>query len=104
VIVFAIPAKPAAGCAKVPVAIVPATSAAPFTNPSGDIDVLQKGQTFVVQDILELNRPPAFVQMLLPEGLRSYVKVPLMVQQNLIGSLNVGSDTPNVFTEEPAEG
>lgn len=69
-------------------------------NAFGDMDILQKGQTLVVQDTLGHSRLPFFVRILLSEGLRSYVKLPLMVQNNLIGSLNVAFAAPNVFTEE----
>ena len=39
-------------------------------------------------------------QALLEEGTRTYVNVPLIVQDRLIGSLNLGASSPKVLTAE----
>jgi signal transduction histidine kinase len=39
-------------------------------------------------------------QMLLAEGLRSFVMAPLIAQGELLGSLNMASDVPSAFTSE----
>ncbi|RME46648.1 MAG: PAS domain S-box protein [Chloroflexi bacterium] len=66
----------------------------------GDIEVLQQGRVHVVEDVLDLSQPPPSVQGLKEEGLRCYIKVPLMVQGELIGSLNLGANVPRAFTQE----
>ncbi|MCI0455090.1 MAG: sigma 54-interacting transcriptional regulator [Candidatus Dadabacteria bacterium] len=42
-------------------------------------------------------------KMLLEEGLRSYIIAPLIIGEKAIGSLNIGSKTPNRFQEADAE-
>lgn len=65
-----------------------------------ELAVLQSGQVYVVPDVQTLTSPPATVRELQAEGLRSYVRVPLIAQGELIGSLNLWSDQVDAFTAE----
>jgi signal transduction histidine kinase/DNA-binding response OmpR family regulator len=68
-----------------------------------DLAVLQSGQVYVVADVRTLTAPPATVRTLQAEGLRSYVRVPLIAQGELIGSLNLWSDQVDAFTAEQVD-
>ena len=58
----------------------------------------------IVADIwLVLSPLSPTVQTLLAEGLRSYVSVPLLYKDELIGSLNLGSSSPGTFSVEQSE-
>ncbi len=63
------------------------------------IEELQKGQVLIVDDILALT-PPPIKQFATTEGIRSTICVPLIAQNELIGSLNLGSDQTNNFGTE----
>jgi signal transduction histidine kinase/DNA-binding response OmpR family regulator len=65
-----------------------------------DLAVLQSGQVYVVGDVWTLPSLPATVRTLQAEGLRSYARVPLIAQGELIGSLNLWSDQADAFTAE----
>jgi signal transduction histidine kinase len=65
-----------------------------------DLAVLQAGQACAVADVRTLAPPPGTVYTLQSEGLRSYVRVPLVAQGELIGSLNLWSDRLGAFTPE----
>ncbi|RMF86006.1 MAG: GAF domain-containing protein [Nitrospinota bacterium] len=62
---------------------------------------LQK--VFVIEDIRALSHPSPIMQALQKEGLRSVLSVPLVVQEQLIGALNLWSDQPDAFSSEQVE-
>ncbi|RMF85522.1 MAG: GAF domain-containing protein, partial [Nitrospinota bacterium] len=64
---------------------------------------LRQGEVKLVPDIQTLASPPLVDQVLLTEGIRSYVTVPLVVQGELIGSLNLGAEESQAFTEEQVD-
>lgn len=64
---------------------------------------LSEGQTHYVKDILALDQIGRTEQILIDEGIRSYVNVPLIVQEMLIGSLNIGASHTNAFTPNTLE-
>ena len=64
---------------------------------------LREGKTHVVEDTLTLANPALVVQKLQAEGMRSYVSVPLMIQNQLIGSLYLGAKSPRAFALETME-
>jgi signal transduction histidine kinase/DNA-binding response OmpR family regulator len=68
-----------------------------------DLAVLQSGQVYVVADVRALTSLPATVRALRAEGLRSYIRVPLMAQGELIGSLNLWSDQVDAFSPEQVD-
>lgn len=68
-------------------------------NPSV-LDQLRQGQARLVEDVEALARPSAFDEILKAEGIRSFINVPIIVQGELIGTLNLGADRPGAFREE----
>jgi signal transduction histidine kinase len=65
-----------------------------------DLAVLQAGQAYAVADVRTLEPPPGTVHTLQGEGLQSYVRVPMVAQGEVIGSLNLWSDRLGAFTAE----
>lgn len=61
---------------------------------------LRDGEAHMVADTLSLSEPPAVIQKLRTEGIRSYISVPLTAEGRLIGSLYLGADRPDAFTRE----
>ncbi len=66
----------------------------------GMADELRQGEAQVVDDVRIFPRLPKAIETLGKEGLRSYIKVPLLAQGELIGALNLGSDRPGAFADE----
>jgi signal transduction histidine kinase len=62
-----------------------------------DIAVLRTGVERVVHDVDELPALSRAMRTLRAKGLRSYARIPLMAEGELIGSLNMGSDRPAGF-------
>ena len=58
------------------------------------VDVLAKGDIYHVEDLAQLDIPSSILQILLSEGIRGHVQVPILAQGQLIGSLTVGCDQP----------
>ena len=69
----------------------------------GDIEALQGGQPVVVDDIRSLLTPSPWAQTLVENGIHSYIKIPLISQENLLGSLNLEAEEPGTFTSEHLE-
>jgi diguanylate cyclase (GGDEF)-like protein/PAS domain S-box-containing protein len=69
----------------------------------GDIEKLRRGDTIYLKDLSEVANPPAWVDNLRIQGIRSYLKVPLLSKGRLIGSLNLEAHEPGVFTREHIE-
>jgi signal transduction histidine kinase len=69
----------------------------------GSMGELSIGMIQVVEDIMALSHPSSVEQALQNEGLRSYVNVPLMLQGELIGSLNLSLDQPGTFDRKEIE-
>ncbi len=65
-----------------------------------EIEALRQGQVLTVEDILHLSRPSPLTQALLADGVRSSLNVPLIAQGDLMGSLNLGADSPGFFDAE----
>jgi len=63
-------------------------------------EVLGTGRVNAVDDLREREDLSATEKALLAEGIRSYINVPLLVQGQLIGSLNLGAEHPNAFSPE----
>jgi signal transduction histidine kinase len=66
-------------------------------------DSLARGDVYVVSDLLGLSSPSPLEEILLHEGVRSCLNAPLLVQGQLIGSLNLVVDEPGAFQEESIE-
>jgi formate hydrogenlyase transcriptional activator len=64
--------------------------------------VLQNRQPLICPDIAAAMKYPV-ERLLLEEGIRSYCVVPLILGEKPIGTLNIGSDTKDRYTETDAE-
>jgi PAS domain S-box-containing protein len=73
----------------------------PFSTKS--IDILRKGQTQLIEDVSRLPHKPPPNHPLQAEGLRPFIRIPLIDQGKLIGSLNLGADIPNGFSPAQIE-
>lgn len=56
------------------------------------------GERLVVEDIDALEEPSALERSLSDQGVRCYVNIPLVEEDELVGSLNIGSPQPNGFS------
>ncbi len=69
----------------------------------GNLEPLRRGEIRLIEDITNhtsLPLPPAMVQALRAEGVRFVVNVPLLVQGELLGTLNVGAAAPGAFSQQ----
>jgi signal transduction histidine kinase len=64
------------------------------------ISQLEDGQAQLVEDTSELAESAPGSRALELEELHSFINVPLLYQERLIGSLSLGADSPQVFTPE----
>ena len=62
--------------------------------------VLEQGEAYISNNLLEQKDLLYAEEAILAEGICSYVNVPLLIRDELIGALNVGSDVPNAFTTD----
>lgn len=67
------------------------------------LEALSQGQAQAAEDIQVLPFASPMMDALRAEGLRSYASVPLLVQGELIGSLNLGTDSPGTLTPEQVD-
>ncbi len=65
-------------------------------------DEVRNGKVHIVNDVLSQPESP-FVESLKAEGLRSWMNVPLISQERLIGTLNLGWDRPGTVASEHIE-
>jgi PAS domain S-box-containing protein len=66
----------------------------------GDLDDLRRGQMFRLEDLEILTNRGAVLQTLYELGLRSFISVPLITREELVGVLNLGSASPGGFPSE----
>jgi PAS domain S-box-containing protein len=64
---------------------------------------LMEGRTYITDDIEKFPGELEHLRRLKAEGARAYVRVPLIVQGELIGSLNMAADDVSIFTPEHLE-
>lgn len=64
------------------------------------IEHLKNGEIYLVNDLLSLQQPSASDEALLRNNFRSYVRVPLIVSEKLVGSLHLRGIQANAFTPE----
>ncbi|MDZ8187822.1 MAG: ATP-binding protein [Nostoc sp. ChiSLP02] len=69
----------------------------------GNIENLQQNQVMMIENLGEHPRPYRVQQQLFDQGIRLIMNVPVIAQQQLIGSLNVGVIQPWSLTEEDVE-
>ncbi len=63
-----------------------------------DLDELKQGRVCVVPDVTALAERAPVIETLRQRGMRSYVRIPLMVEGTLVGALNLWSDETAHFT------
>lgn len=73
-------------------AIVGPGDRVPLTPVFGDLDQLDRGEVHTVADVQTFVDRNPFFQALWAEGVQAYANVPLIAQNELIGSLNLGGD------------
>ncbi|WP_392535004.1 ATP-binding protein [Nostoc sp. C117] len=69
----------------------------------GNIENLQQNQVMMIENLADHPRPYRIQQQLFDQGIRLIMNVPVIAQQQLIGSLNVGVIQPWSLTEEDVE-
>jgi PAS domain S-box-containing protein len=69
----------------------------------GDLDILRQNKMEIVEDMLKVHSPSAVARIFQMEGIRSYINVPLVSAQGLIGALNVSWEVPRLITQEEKE-
>jgi PAS domain S-box-containing protein/putative nucleotidyltransferase with HDIG domain len=75
----------------------------PLEKHISEISRLKTGELIAVEDLLTMENPsPAFLE-LRNGGIRSYLGIPLISQDDLIGVLHIASGVPGAFTREHAE-
>jgi len=72
-----------------------------FMDLAVELDDLQQGKYFLVQDLLRLENRLPLQAVMLANGIRSYLTVPLRIRGELIGLLNLASGLPDRF--EPSQ-
>jgi GAF domain-containing protein/HAMP domain-containing protein len=70
----------------------PTSEVSSYTN-------LQQGNSYTIPDLKLVPNPKAGQQYLLSLHIRTFVSLPLMARQVLIGSLNLGHRRPNAFSD-----
>ena len=65
-----------------------------------DLQNLQQGHYYLVPDLRELDELLPIQSLMLANGIRSYLTVPLLAHTELVGLLNLASDVPVSFTSE----
>jgi PAS domain S-box-containing protein len=73
---------------------------APFGN---IVKTLQRGEAYLINDLLTYPHPPPIVKAQQAAGVRAYGCVPLIAQGELIGALSLSADTPGRFGDEQVE-
>jgi PAS domain S-box-containing protein len=63
-------------------------------------EVLRRGAVRSVDDLTALESPAPIFRQLREEGMRSVLSVPLLVDAEAIGEVNLASNTPHAFTAE----
>jgi PAS domain S-box-containing protein len=66
----------------------------------GDIEDYRRDKVHVIQNTQAAARLSPLIQILHAGGVRSFMSVPLIVQDELVGSFNLGSDQPGGFAAE----
>ena len=62
--------------------------------------VLQRGSMRYLEDLTAMEDLPPILRHLRAEGLRSVLSVPLLVDGEVIGEINIGSSTPSAYEPE----
>ncbi|MDX1521411.1 MAG: PAS domain S-box protein [Anaerolineae bacterium] len=77
--------------------------AAKLTFHRADFEEKLQGKGWHIEDMLALPEPNDVEKLLVTQGIRTYVSVPVRSFNGLIGVLNLGADRPHFFNEETIE-
>jgi PAS domain S-box-containing protein len=69
----------------------------------GDLEELRQGRAYLVEDIDTVAPQQPALQAMRARGVHSYLSVPLVVQGELIGSLNLGANRPGAYRSEDVD-
>ncbi|MBN1148523.1 MAG: PAS domain S-box protein [Anaerolineales bacterium] len=72
----------------------------PLDQVSNLLSHIQNGQVHINEDIDYPAYPSKIDEILKADGIRSYISIPLLFQENLIGALTLGSDRKAAFNTE----
>lgn len=67
------------------------------------LQLLQKGEPIYIPDVSALGELPSIFQAIWDPTIRSLISVPIRLNGNLVGTLNIGSERPNAFLQEHVE-
>jgi PAS domain S-box-containing protein len=82
---------------------IPASSWQSFSKVGALVETVQQGRTHLVQDIAALETTSALEQALATIGVRAYASVPMVVQEELLGTLNLAVASPDFFRPDHVE-
>jgi PAS domain S-box-containing protein len=71
-----------------------------FILHASTVETLQRGQIQMTGDTTQAPGSFTVDRTLYNEGIRAYVNVPLVVQGELVGSLNLGAENPDLFSTD----
>ena len=64
---------------------------------------LRTGEVQIVEDTAALPDPSSMAQRLREEGIQSYIAIPIGIQDQVLGALYLGAETPRTFISEHVE-
>jgi len=67
------------------------------------VSFLRRGRPFYVEDVTSLGSPPHSVRAMNDAMVRAFVAVPLLVNRELVGALNLGAETPAICEPDQIE-
>ena len=70
---------------------------------TNEVARLKQGKVVLVEDAPNITRPETLAQILIAEGVRSYLNVPLITQDELLGVINLAANQPSAFDSEHVE-
>jgi signal transduction histidine kinase len=61
--------------------------------------ILHRGRPYVVDDTNDLSQLPPSVLCFVPDGMRSFIRMPLIAGGQLLGAIDMAASVPNAFLE-----
>ncbi len=75
----------------------------PLANAGEFIPALEAGNVHVAQDLTEVVSPSFLEQLLLDHGARAFISLPMQFQEELVGTLNLGTTRADFFQPDHIE-
>ncbi len=70
---------------------------------AGEIQTLRQGKPYILANIDALENPTPLILALKSGGIRTIVNIPMIAQKKLIGSLNLGAEQVDAFSQADVE-